>query len=204
MALFRNKYRIKSSRWPGWDYSAGGLYFITICTNPRYPFFGRINNRKMILSDGGIIVDRCWCSIPEHYKTIELGVFSVMPDHFHGIIQILVANRRNRPGDCNSLGGRNVETGHAPSLRAPTPFISPDLSNANGHCNDQPQPPACAGNRPSLGNVVGSFKSAVTNQIRASGTQDFGWQERYYDRVIRDDAELFRIERYIRENPEKW
>ncbi len=52
--------------------------------------------------------------------------------------------------------------------------------------------------------MVGSFKSAVTKKIHEVGIHDFGWQERYHDRVIRNEPELRRIEQYIRDNPKKW
>ena len=189
MALFQNKYRIESARWPGWDYSSGGFYFITICTKPRNCFFGRIDHKKIVLSDCGNIVDECWQSIPEHYKNVGLGVYAIMPDHFHGIIKISVGNgcdSRGRAGGCGraggrgGAGGRGVETGHAPSLH-----IHPETL-------------------PLLGNIVGSFKSAVTNKIHVAGIPGFGWQEKFYDRVIRDDEELRRIEQYILDNPKKW
>ncbi len=57
---------------------------------------------------------------------------------------------------------------------------------------------------PTLGNVIGSFKSAVTKIIRESGNPDFGWHRRYHDRVIRDPVELAMAEEYIRTNPERW
>ncbi|MCK5211584.1 hypothetical protein KAJ89_02685 [Candidatus Parcubacteria bacterium] len=51
--LFKNKYRIKSARLVGYDYSGDGLYFITICTHNKEMFFGNVKNGKMILNDIG-------------------------------------------------------------------------------------------------------------------------------------------------------
>ncbi len=42
MDKFKEKYRIASSRLPHWDYGSNGLYFITICTQNRHPYFGNI------------------------------------------------------------------------------------------------------------------------------------------------------------------
>ena len=130
--LFRNKYRIESTRWAKWDYSAEAAYFITICTKPRNPFFGQIVKGKMVLSPCGLIVYDCWRTLPDHYKNVKLGVYAVMPDHFHGIIIIGVANQTGHSetretttggelghgvNDGKPCDGRNiVETGHAPSL----------------------------------------------------------------------------------------
>ncbi len=56
----------------------------------------------------------------------------------------------------------------------------------------------------SLGAIVGQFKSICTKRIRAAGFSEFGWQTRFYDRIIRDESELNRIHRYIRNNPSNW
>lgn len=58
--------------------------------------------------------------------------------------------------------------------------------------------------RHSLGNIVGSFKSSVTQKIKKDGNANFKWGRRYHDRVIRDEKELYRIRRYIQLNPIKW
>lgn len=55
-----------------------------------------------------------------------------------------------------------------------------------------------------LSNIVGSFKSAVTNQIHEIGFTEFKWQSRFYDHIIRNEKELFNIRKYIQQNPIKW
>jgi len=40
----------------------------------------------------GRLVERFWSEIPKHYGHIELGAFQLMPNHFHGLVQIV------RPG----------------------------------------------------------------------------------------------------------
>lgn len=58
----------------------------------------------------------------------------------------------------------------------------------------------------SLGAVVRAFKSASTKRINElRGTPGAPvWQRNYYERVIRDDAELNRARDYIINNPVKW
>lgn len=58
--LYRNKYRISSTRLPGWDYGRGGVYCVTICTQRRICWFGDITDGKMVLSDAGNIVAEEW------------------------------------------------------------------------------------------------------------------------------------------------
>ena len=101
---YQNKYRIESARLQNWDYRREGAYFITICTQNRKHYFGKIKNGKMEFSNIGIIADILWSEIINHNDDIELGEFVVMPNHIHGI---LILNN-------NTVV---VETLHATSLR---------------------------------------------------------------------------------------
>ncbi|MDY0099893.1 MAG: hypothetical protein RBR81_11880 [Bacteroidales bacterium] len=87
-ALFRNKYRIGSNRCKGHDYASPGKYFITICTEQKIPYFGKIANGKITLSDYGQIAHPLWQEIPNHFPFVDLDEYIIMPDHIHGIIVI--------------------------------------------------------------------------------------------------------------------
>ena len=106
-ALFRNKYRIGSKRHPEFDYSSNGKYFVTICTNSKIRYFGKIKNGIMKLSELGICLQNEWLKTPaiRPDMIITLDEFVVMPDHFHAII-IIGENRFNNsnPDNC----GRNA------------------------------------------------------------------------------------------------
>jgi putative transposase len=53
--------------------------------------------------------------------------------------------------------------------------------------------------------VVKSFKESVTKTVRRDIPEsDFKWQRSFYDHIIRDEAELNAIRKYIIENPIKW
>jgi putative transposase len=82
------KHHRRSIRLPGYDYSQAGAYFVTIVTHQRDLLFGKIENEEMILSDFGMIANECWIAIPEHFPTVELGAYIIMPNHVHGIIVI--------------------------------------------------------------------------------------------------------------------
>ncbi len=79
----------KSIRLKGYDYSLPGLYFVTICTRNRIHRFGKIANNKMVLNENGKIVEYVWKHLIDHYPSIRLHDYVVMPNHFHGIVQIL-------------------------------------------------------------------------------------------------------------------
>ena len=70
-----------------------------------------------------------------------------------------------------------------------------------------------AGTRPAptLGDIIGAFKSSTTVEygrgVTHRGCPPFPgrlWQGNYYERVIRDENELFAARQYIRHNPLKW
>lgn len=58
----------------------------------------------------------------------------------------------------------------------------------------------------SLTTIVGAFKSAVTKSINIMRSTPGMpvWQRNYFERVIRNEKELFRIREYIRFNPVQW
>lgn len=56
----------------------------------------------------------------------------------------------------------------------------------------------------SISNVIGGFKSLTTIAIHKLGLKDFKWQRSFYDRIIRDEKELFYIRQYIDQNPLRW
>ena len=55
-----------------------------------------------------------------------------------------------------------------------------------------------------LGNIVGSIKSATSKWAHENGYDEFAWQERFYDRIIRNEEELTNITAYIEGNTANW
>ena len=213
---FQNKYRIASARAQWWDYGWNGAYFITICTQNRTHFFGEVNDGTMRLSRTGVIADVVWHQIPHHAPFVELGDFVVMPNHVHGIIildkpdhgaQNDDHNNNNDHGDTTGTETRtvdgnvdadvtndmdDVETLHATSLPPPPPL--PPKNQRMADISPRAQ---------TLSTVVRSYKSAVTRHANRLGL-DHGWQARFHDRIIRNDAEYQRISDYIVANPQNW
>lgn len=71
---------------------------------------------------------------------------------------------------------------------------------------DRPDEAGLVPTKARLGTVIGSYKSAVTRTIHET-TQipDFRvWQSRYYDHIIRSEADLNRIREYVTTNPARW
>jgi putative transposase len=78
----------RSIRLKGRDYSAPGIYFVTICVEARRCIFGRINENQTELSGLGSIVREIWNAIPRHFAHVNLHGFVIMPNHVHGLIEI--------------------------------------------------------------------------------------------------------------------
>jgi len=55
-----------------------------------------------------------------------------------------------------------------------------------------------------LGVLINQFKRAVTHELRRRQIAWPGWHRGYHDRVVRDNAALPRIRRYIELNPQRW
>jgi putative transposase len=57
--------------------------------------------------------------------------------------------------------------------------------------------------RDNLAAVLRGFKAGVSSFAKAQGLE-FSWQSGYYDRIVRSDDELTRIQQYISTNPSRW
>lgn len=82
------RYRRRSIRLRGYDYSQAGVYFVTICQANRECIFGDVVNGKMHPNQFGEIVLKWWNELPNFYSPVKLDEFIVMPNHLHGIIII--------------------------------------------------------------------------------------------------------------------
>ena len=77
-------------------------------------------------------------------------------------------------------------------------------NGAETHRGASLQPPSLRRSAHSLGSIIAEFKSKCTQRIRRIGISNFAWQRGYYDHIIRNQKDLSRIRRYIRNNPMKW
>jgi REP element-mobilizing transposase RayT len=74
------------------------------------------------------------------------------------------------------------------------------------HCNVSTETGKMSAISPKTGSlavVMRSYKSAVSRLAHLAG-HEFGWQERYWDHIVRDNGEFLRIRNYIFQNPVKW
>ncbi len=172
-------------RLKNYDYAQTGAYFVTICSQNRECLFGNIIDGEMKLNECGEIAESCLKEIPEHFNCVGMDYMIVMPNHVHFILNI------NDDGDGKER--RGIRRGVA--CYAPTN----NTQNNNYYSKIAPK-------HNTLSTIIRSFKSAVTKQINqkrnVSGMPV--WQRNYFERVIRDEKELFKIRYYIQNNPMEW
>ncbi len=207
MKRFKDKYRIDSTRLKGWNYANPGYYFVTICVKNREYDFGRIENRRMILSTAGEIVNTEWLKTSEMRKNVILDKYQIMPNHFHGII-IITQRIDEQKIDDNGCIGDNVDTRRPVYLQSQlqpkphqTTILSPEQYVRQGFSHTYrnkfgPQ-------KNNLSSIIGGFKSAAKTKIKKLDIC-FEWQNLFDDHLIRNTDELNRIRKYIQNNPEKW
>ncbi len=174
----------KSIRLKGYDYSQEGLYFVTIVTKERKHLFGEIKNGEMILNDAGIIAKKYWLEIPEHFPNTQLHSFIVMPNHIHGIIEI-IGEIKNSVETNSIVGAKNF----SPLRETTKPkFHSPSKT---------------------IGSIIRGFKIGITKWFQQHYPNEFSvgesvWQRNYWEHIIRNDEDYKRIIQYIIDNPIKW
>ncbi|MBI5215425.1 MAG: transposase [Ignavibacteriae bacterium] len=181
----------RSIRLKGYDYSQAGAYFITICTKERECLMGEIMDGEMIFNDMGRIADEYLQNIPNHFSHVEIGEYVVMPNHVHCILVL---------GDKLDGGTGHVGTRHGVSL--PT-----DTSQSHGVLQPQQQTKINQYGKPVAGSVsviVNQYKSSVKRWCNNHGHENFQWQSRFYEHIIRNEQSYQTISNYIINNPANW
>ncbi|WP_430404115.1 transposase [Fluviicola sp.] len=173
----------QSRRLKGYDYASAGLYFITLNTENREQLFGEIKDGRMILTEAGLIAQKYWLEIPDHYPHAALHDFVIMPDHIHGVIEIIY--NPNLIDHSVAVGANNYSPRRLrlDRMDQQSLFKSPSKT---------------------IGSVIRGFKTGVTKWMRKYTTVHRVWQRDYYEHIIRDTESYHRICQYIRDNPKNW
>jgi len=233
MDKFRNKYRIPSTRLQSWDYSSSGMYFITICTENRGCFFGKIDNGEMVLSENGKIANNLLLEIQNQFPFANVDEFIVMPNHIHVIIIIdttktvetrFIASPNNPeeiapPNNPEEIASPNnpeeIASPNNPeeiaSPNNPEEIASPNnpekIASSNKKVSEDIKGGITGNKNPminqSISTIIRWYKGRVTFEIRKNDTV-FGWQSRFHDHIIRSFDSYHRIADYIKTNPRRW
>lgn len=176
---YLDKYRINSTRLQNWDYGWNAWYFVTIVTQEFVEYFGKIENKEVILNELGLIAKNEWIKTKFIRKdmNVKIGEFIIMPNHVHGLIQI-----NKNPYNCRDAMHR-VCTSNDKNNQLLRNMFGPQRKN--------------------LSSIIRGYKSAVTTYAKKNNIP-FRWQRGFIDRIIWNDTQLEVIELYIKTNPAKW
>jgi REP element-mobilizing transposase RayT len=157
----------------------------------------------MCLDAAGEMVAALWHGLPGRFQGVEIDRYVVMPNHLHDILVL-------PDGDSGGATLDGATTERATTRVAPTGILGEPHVGAPA-ANTEPVGAPLVGARVRLGDVVGALKSLATVGYIA-GVKDEGWpqfhgrlwQRNYSEHVIRDEAALDRIRRYVDDNPARW
>lgn len=189
----------RSIRLSGWDYSFPGWYFVTICAYKKEFLFGNIIDQQMVCNELGGIILKEFLRIPERFSNTALDCFVVMPNHVHFVLSVGAVHSTNHP---SYPGGYDlsVSLGDEPPIN----FDNIQSDAQTGAIRELPLREKRR--KMLLSKMVGYFKmnsAKKINVIRQSPGCPI-WQRNYFERIIRDENELQRIQEYILQNPLNW
>ncbi len=211
----------KKIRFPDKNiYSNNNSFFITICVQDKRCIFGEVVNfinhgvgeklvspvlgvpqreLKFVPTEIGSIVIDIWLSLSDIFENIIMEDFVIMPNHIHGIMTFL-----DKPISKITTQETNLSD-----------IISKFKSISWYHINKQfvgeplrfhKEYRILTSNEISMvdeNKVYRNIKYHGNGKRSPTSFPSF-WQKSFYERVIRNDADLSRIREYIFNNPGSW
>ena len=193
----------RSIRLKNYDYSQAGMYFVTICTQNHLHLFGEIVAGKMVLNDAGKMIQKIWDEISHDFSNIQLHEFTIMPNHIHGIIEIVGADSISALDlDSDSISAPNTLNTNRAEIESASNRAEIESASIRADMESAPT---------SLSTIVQSFKRHTTieyiKKVKQNILPPFDkriWQRNYWEHIVRNDNECNRISQYIIDNPAKW
>ena len=170
----------------------------------------------MILNDAGKMVVKWYYELENKFPDIRCHAMTVMPDHFHCIIEIVRVNPA-AGADLRVCPDTKMNARPYPENKNTNPAISDDWGeHVNPAISDDWGEHVNADNRGEhagspLCRVVQWFKTMTTNEY-IRGVKKFRWppfngklwQRNYYEHIIRNRQSYENISKYIHNNPANW
>jgi len=84
----------RTVRLKGYDYSAPGAYFLTICVEGRRCLLSQIvgtgvlDGPQIKLLQYGTIADKIIGQLNDHYESVSVESYVIMPNHIHILLQV--------------------------------------------------------------------------------------------------------------------
>ncbi|MGB4849681.1 MAG: hypothetical protein WBP41_17280 [Saprospiraceae bacterium] len=134
----------------------------------------------------GHISKKHWIEIPDRFPYVHLGEFVIMPNHIHGIVNIL--GTYNEALDMEKMNMDIPQIDHSNISKSGRGGIT-GIHNPMLYQN--------------LSRVMRWFTGRVSYEARKINPE-FNWQGRFDDRIIWDSEELATKTKYIQRNPMNW
>jgi REP element-mobilizing transposase RayT len=175
------------------NYAGKGVYFLTLCVEGREPLFGTIENGEMKLNAFGKIVAEEWEKSAEIRDNIFMGEYIIMPDHFHGIIEI--TNQKIKEGD--ALPGE---------FKSPSNTIGAIIRGFKGASTKRIKSTLFCTGEWQFAPHEWQFAPPETELkiLKRMNPNKSIWQRNYHDKIIRDPQHYENTINYIKNNPFKW
>jgi putative transposase len=171
-------YHRHTIRLKGHDYSQHGYYFVTICTQGKWCLFGKIEEKQMVFNDSGKMISRWWNELKNKFTNVEIDDYVIMPNHCHGIINIVDSAGADR---CTCPDNNMGEHTGSPLQERPISEVIKWFKTMT--TNEY------------IRNVKQNYWQPFDGKL---------WQRNYYEQIIRDEASLQRVREYINMNPLQW
>lgn len=168
----------KPLRLPGYDYSQSGTYFLTVCTRDRIC---------------------CLSSVGAHHDAPAHTPPSVCLIDMGNVAERILLSLPIRYPHARLIH-HVVMPNHVHillELCAAEQRAHRDAPLHTGKTETGQQ-------RSDLAKIMGFFKTNTTKEIRKAYPGFSLWQPRYYDHIVRNEADFLRIWEYIDTNPAKW
>ena len=206
----------KNPRLRGWDYGAGGTYFVTFCTSAHRPVLSSIRRGDpcgrppLVLTPLGECVAE---AIALTGVRVEHQV--IMPNHVHLLLTLERAATRAAPTGAGTQADARVaptDSGTRADARiAPTgrgtqadARVSPTDRGTQAAARVAPTGRGMQA-AAELGRLIGAVKSRSVHLAAGRGLKAGRlWQRGYYDHIVRSENDFLRIWTYIDNNPLRW
>ena len=159
----------------GYDYSLEGAFFVTIATSQRVCLFGTVDTGKIVLNTYGKIAFEQWVQLKQRFLPCEFPKFIIMPNHVHGIIQIV-------------RGAGEESQMNQVQIHPQRPYDYPHIA---------------VGSLGVIIRAYKASVTFLINAIRGFTNPPI-WQRNYHDHIIRNEREYKSIWDYIEANPDAW
>jgi len=176
----RKKVRLKD-----YDYSSSGLYFITICVKDKKEMLGQVGaiiNRpqvEIINFPPTEIINHTQTEINNHQHNskfhVELSEYGIIADK---AINEIPAHYKNVTVDRYVIMPNHIHL-----------ILEIQNNETDGRL------------------IITRTVSTIIKQLKRHVSRESGfslWQKSFYDHIIRDEEDYFRIAEYIENNPLKW